>query len=192
MAQPTSFLDVVRLSVEDPVNAAQRLIAMAPTLQIRWMLLAATVTSSVVVLYAPAVLIGQVAQMPSPFSFAAMQGMANTLLVLLVAHVGRAFGGAGRFADALWLVGWMQVITTVMLVLQVAAVLVVPGLDLMVAMASIGVSLWVLVGFISALHGFASRLMVLGGIVGVFILLSLAISLVLVALGFDPAGVGNV
>ncbi len=192
MAQPAPFFDLVRQSLEDPVSAGHRLIALRPPMLIRWMLLAATVASSVALLYLPAGLSGQLALMPSPVSFAAIQAAANILLAALVARVGQAFGGTGRFADALWLVGWMQAITTLMLVVQIVAVLVLPGLNMPVAMLSIGVSLWVLVGFILALHGFVSRVMVLVGIVGVFILLSVVLSIVLVMLGFDPSGVSNV
>ena len=94
----------------------------------------------------------------------------------------------GRFADALWLIGWMQAITTLMLAVQVVAMLLLPGLNMAFAMVSIAVSLWVLVGYLCALHGFASRIAVLMGIVGVFVALSMALSVLLILLGYDPSG----
>lgn len=188
MAQPTLFSSLVRLSLTDPVAAGRVLIALRPPMALRWMLLATTVSTSIVLLYLLPALMGDLGALPSPFGFAATQAGMNVVVAWLAARVGAAFGGNGGFADALWLIGWMQAITTLMLAVQVVAMLLLPGLNMAFAMVSIAVSLWVLVGYLCALHGFASRIAVLMGIVGVFVALSMALSVLLILLGYDPSG----
>ena len=185
----TTPLSLVKLSLADPIAGGRVLLALNPPMSVRWMLLAAAVSVSVLLLYLGPAVLGDLSGLPAPFGFLALQAVMNLMVVGLIAQVGRAFGGQGDFAGALWLVGWMQAITVLFLVAQIAAILFVPMLNMPVAVFSIGVSIWVLVGYVCALHGFRSRLAVLTGMIGVFLVFSFLLSIVLVALGFDPAGV---
>ena len=72
------------------------------------------------------------------------------------------------------------------------ALIALPLLNVPVFVASVAVSLWLLVGFICALHGFRSRIMVLTTGLMVFLMASYVLSLVLLALGYEPAGLSNV
>lgn len=185
-------MSLVRLSLADPVAGGRALLALNPPMPVRWVLLAAAVCVSVLLLYIGPAVRGDLSQLPPPFGFLALQAVMNLGVIGLIAQVGRAFGGRGDFAGALWLVGWMQAITVAFLVAQLLAILLVPALNLPVAVISVGVSIWVLVGYVCALHGFASRLAVLAGMVGAFLAFSFVLSLVLLLLGFDPSGAGNV
>lgn len=187
-----SPLSLVKLSLADPIAGGRVLLALNPPMPVRWMLLAAVVSVSVLLLYLGPAVLGDLAALPPPFGFLALQSVMNLVVIGLIAQVGRAFGGQGDFAGALWLVGWMQGITVIFLIAQIAAILLIPSLNMPVAVFSVGVSIWILVGYVCALHGFRSRLAVLSGMVAVFMVFSFLLSIVLVALGFDPAGASNV
>lgn len=186
------LLSLLRLSVADPLAGGQRLLAMNPPMPARWLMLAAAVLVSVVVLYALPGLTGDISDMPTPFSFAATQGALNLVVILLITHVGRGFGGTGSFAGALWLMGWLQVLTAALLLVQIAALLVLPFLSMLVGIASVAVSIWVMVGYICALHGFTSRVMVLVGGIMTLVVFSFVLSVILLILGFGPAELANV
>lgn len=182
-----ALIALLRQVVMDPETGGRTLIAMRPAPEVRWMLMLAAVLSSVVVLYLLPVLTGEAALLPPALALAAMQAGMNVVVAVVIARVGRVFGGVGGFLDALWLMGWLQVVTLGLLVAQLAIVLLLPALNFPVAMAAVGVSIWVLVGFICALHGFRSKVMVLITGFGVFIALTFAVSLVLLMLGFGNA-----
>lgn len=192
MTQAPDFRALIRLSLLDPVAAGHILLRVAPPMAVRWMLLAATVSGSVTLLYLLPLTMGDMALLPAPFAFALTTGAMNLLVIVLITAVGRGFGGTGQFGGALWLVGWMQMITAGFLVAQIAAMLLVPGLNLPIAVASIAVSIWILVGYICALHGFASRVMVLVGSVMVFVIASFVLSVVLLLFGFGLTESPNV
>lgn len=193
MIQTADLIALLRLSILDPIEGGRRILALNPPIEDRWFLLAASVVVSVLLVYAPALLMtGGVEGLPAPFAFVALQGLMNLMVIGLITVVGRGFGGTGRFAGALWLVGWLQSLTALLLLPQLAAVLLVPSLHLPVAMASVALSIWVLVGFICALHGFASRVAVLIGAFMTFIVFSFVLSLVFLFLGLVPPDLSNV
>ncbi|PVH27944.1 YIP1 family protein [Pararhodobacter oceanensis] len=192
MTQTSTLLALARLSVVDPEAGGRAVIAVNPPLVVRWMLLSAAILVSVLLFYAVPFMSGQLEMMPPPVGFAAAQFGLNVLVVGLVAYVGRGFGGTGSFDDALWLMAWLQAVTVVLFVLQLVAILALPGLNVLVTLFSIIISLWMLTGFICALHGFRSRAMVLVGGVMVFTIMSFVLSVILLFLGFDFSGVSDV
>ena len=188
----SDILALIRQSLADPETGAQQLIALNPPMAVRWMLLFASVLASVVLLYLVPLMTGGLSMLPSPFAFAGSQSVVNVAVVALIAFVGRAFGGQGSFADALWLIGWMQLITVGLLLAQIVVMLVLPLANVIVAIASFAVSIWLLVGFICGLHGFKSRVMVLAGGFMVLIAISFLLLIVLQLLGYTPAEISNV
>lgn len=185
------LIALARQSLMDPIAGGRALIALNPVMAVRWMLLTASVIGSVVILYAPAALLGATQTMPSPFVFALWQMVANLVAVVLITWVGRGFGGTGGFADALLLMGWLQALTMPLLIVQLLVLVAIPALNLLVVTAAVAVSMWLLTGFICALHGFRSRLLVLVGGLMVVVIASFVLSLVLLLLGVEPTGVTN-
>jgi len=181
-------LSLVKFSLADPVAAGRALLALNPPMPVRWMLLAAAVSTSVLLLYLGPAVMGDLSALPPPLGFLGLQAVMNLVVIGLITRVGRAFGGQDDFAGALWLVGWMQWITVVFLIAQIVAILLVPVLNMPVAMLSVMMSIWVLVGYICALHGFRSRLAVLAMMILVFLSFSVFLSMVLTLLGVDPTG----
>lgn len=183
---------LVRFSVADPEKGAAAVLAMNPPVALRWMLMAFAVVSGVVLAYLLPVLTGRADELPSPFMAALVQAGMNVLAVALATGVGRMFGGHGRFEDALLLVGWLQLLMVGVQVVQLAVMLVLPPLAGLVMVGAVALFFWLLSGFVCALHGFQSRFMVLLGILGTLFAAAFVMSFVLILLGFELPGVGDV
>jgi hypothetical protein len=172
--------------VKDPVEGGKAVLALNPVMAVRWMLLVAAIASAVVVLYALPVLMGAAGDMPPPLYFALWQVGLNLFAITLIAYAGRAFGGTGSFSDALLLMGWLQALTVPLLLVQLVIAAILPALNMLVVMAEVALSIWLLTGFVSAIHGFTSRIAVLVGGLIVLMAVSMVISTILLTLGFVP------
>ncbi len=67
---------------------------------------------------------------------------------------GQVLGGRGRLTEALLVVGWLEVISLAVPVVQVVVHLLLPPLAGLVGLAGIAVLLWCLLHFVRVLHGF--------------------------------------
>ncbi len=183
---------LARLSFVDPVAGGKAVIALNPPMAARWALLAASIVVAVVLAYALPLLLGQGDALPAPFVATGVQGAMNLLAVVMIALVGRQLGGRGRIEDALLLVGWLQALMLVLQLGQLVTLLVLPVAAVGLTMASIGVFLWLLTGFICALHGFTSRFLALLGVVLGALGAAVILSFVLLLFGFELPGVTDV
>lgn len=105
----------------------------------------------------------------SPFRTAVVQWAFLALSVVLIHRVGRAFGGAGSFADALLIVVWLQCLTLVLQVIQFVTNVISPALAGLIGLVGFVVFLWLMTNFIAELHGFRSRgLVFLGMLISAF------------------------
>lgn len=188
----SDIIALARLSLADPEKGAATVVALNPPLPARWMLMVFAVLSGVVLAYLLPALGGRLSDAPSPFMAVALQGGANLLAVGLIARVGRLFGGQGRFEDALLLVGWLQLLMVGAQLVQVLAMIVLPPLAGLVMIAAVALFFWLLTGFICALHGFESRFVVLMGVFGTLFAVAFAVSFVLILLGIELPGMGDV
>lgn len=187
--EPENRVDLLALalrSVADPVEGGKAVLALNPVMAVRWMLLVAAISTAIVVLYIAPVLMGVAAEMPPPLYFALWQLGLNLFAIALISYVGRAFGGTGSFPDTLFLMGWLQALTVPLLVLQLVVTAILPGLNVMVVMAEVALSIWLLTGFVCAIHGFTSRIAVLIGGLMVLMAVSMVVSTLLLMLGFEP------
>lgn len=194
---PNHLWQTARLTLADPRAAARRVIAWPLTRGERWTVLAFTATAStlaaeVFVMLSPPVTDPAMATiLASPLLFAAMQFAGIALMAVLMRTVGGRFGGVGTFDGALAVVGWMQVILLALQVVQVLALALLPPLVGIIALVSLGVTLWVMPNMIAELHGFRSAFLTLLGMVGTLFALVLSLS-VLLLLVFGVEGLGNV
>jgi len=108
-------------------------------------------------------------------------------------RIGQAFGGIGKFEDALALVIWLQFIILCVQVIQIVAFIVVPPLAGLVTVLSVGLFLWLLVNFIATMHGFTSlgMVFVMTIVSGVVILFGLSLLLTLLGLDSLLTGASN-
>lgn len=116
----------------------------------------------------------------------------NLIAISLLTVVGRMFGGIGRFEDAILLVGWLQMLMVGMQAVQVVVMLLLPPLGALVLVLAIAAFFWLFSGFTCALHGFQSRLLVLVGGFGTLFALAFVLSFVMIILGIQLPGMGDV
>jgi hypothetical protein len=192
MHDALNLSSLVRLSLADPEKGAAAVMALDPPTGARWMLLGVVVALGTVMAYLLPLLSDTGAALPTPMSAAALQGAMNLAAVVLVSGVGRMFGGHGRFEDALLLVGWLQIIMLGMQALQLVVLLILPPLASLVMVASVALFFWLLSGFICALHGFRSRLGVLLATLGTLFVAAFIFSMILLMLGYEMPGMGDV
>jgi membrane glycosyltransferase len=184
--------DLVRLSFVEPRRAGVALLALDPPMEARWMAVVAAVLVGTLMAYLLPLVAGQLAEAPPPLAAVGLQLAANLIAAVLMSQVGRAFGGKGRFADALLLVAWLQAMMALVQAVQIVALVVMPPLAGIVLVLAIGLFFWLLVGFVQALHGFANTFLVLGGVLATMLAAAFAISFVLVLLGIQPPGMTDV
>ena len=180
------------LSLREPEAGARALIALNPPLQARWLLLALAIVGGVVLTYLLPVLAGMSGGVPSPLMATLLQAATNVAAVVLITRVGRAFGGTGRYEDALLLVGWLQLLMVGFQAVQVIAMLVLPPFAALVMVLSVAAFFWLLTGFVRALHGFSSRILVLLGVFATVFGVAMIMALALMLLGIPIPGMENV
>lgn len=117
----------------------------------------------------------------SPLLLVLLQGGVLLATAMLVHAVGHAFGGKGRFSDALVLMAWIEAVLLVLQVAQIAALVLLPPLADIAGIFAVVALLWLMAHFVAELHGFASAGAVLMGLIATFLALSMALAILAVA-----------
>lgn len=117
----------------------------------------------------------------SPLILVLLQGGVLLATAMLVHAVGHAFGGRGRFSDALVLMAWIEAVLLVLQVAQIAALVLLPPLADIAGIFAVVALLWLMAHFVAELHGFASAGAVLMGLIATFLALSMALAILAVA-----------
>ncbi len=184
-----SLLTMLRDSVATPAEAAERLLALRPR---TGTIIEAAILVSVLDALLLGVLTGGRFAVPLPSGDVSLPpllhaGILFGSLLLFASAIqvgGRLLGGQGRFAEALLVVVWLEVLAILVeLALLVVGLLFGPVAGLL-GLVGLAVLLWCLLHFTRALHGFpglgrTALALLLGSLVA-----GVALSLVLGALGF--------
>lgn len=172
--------NLMREALQDPRRNAERILAWPIPQQTVWLGVVLVSALAVLGLYLTLMIGGSVmGPVPAPFAMAGLQVVAMIMLAGMMAHVGRIFGGTGRFAGALRIMVWLQGLMVVFQAVQIVALVLLPPLAGLLSLASVVAVLWVATGLVAGLHGFRSLPMTFLGILGSFMLLGLAVSMVL-------------
>lgn len=105
----------------------------------------------------------------------------------LIVVIGRNTGGTGTFRDALGLMAWFQVVSTILSIVQTLVLLVVPILGGIVVTYFVVWVFWALSAFIAETHDFDRGWAVFGGLIVTVLVISVLLSLVAGLLGIQPA-----
>ena len=187
------IISTLRLTLRSPRQAARVVMGWPLALGERWAILAvmavaSTLSATVFVTLAPESADPAMTMiLANPVVFAAMQFGGLAVMSGLIFAVGRRFGGIGSFSEVLAIVGWIQVILFTLQLAQVVALILLPPLAVLIGLASLALSLWLLPCFIAELHGFRSAFLTFIGMVAAMFALVVLLSLILI-FGF---GVGS-
>lgn len=176
----------------DPQSAARRIIALGLPMEARWLGLALVVVLAVIETQIALLLIpgsGQpefLAVLSDPLVGVPAQALALFLVALVIDRIGAVFGGRGRFADALLLVVWIEFVMTLAQAAQLLAMLVLPPVGALLAIAVMIGFIWILAQFIAALHGFENLFKVILGMVVGFAIVVTILATLFASLGLMP------
>lgn len=181
-----AIINTLRLTLRSPRQAARVVMGWPLALGERWTILAlmavaSTLSATVFVTLAPESADPAMTMiLANPVIFAAMQFGGLAVMAGLIFAVGRQFGGIGSFAEGLAIVGWIQVILFTLQLAQIVALILLPPLAVLIGLASLALTLWLLPSFIAELHGFRSAILTFLGMVAAMFALVVVLSLILI------------
>lgn len=190
------LLRLARDTVTNPQEGASTVLSVAPPPRALWLMFAIVVVLSLFLGEVVTLLTGVPEDGPitgvysSPLALGLIQGALLVIMVHAIHRIGGWFGGAGRFEEAFILIIWLQFIFLLVQVVQIGFMVILPPLAPVFTLLAVGLFLWLLVNFISVLHGFTSLGLVLAMTIvsafGIIFVLSLVLSLL--GLVPDPGG----
>jgi hypothetical protein len=189
-----SFIALASDTLSDPRRGAQRVLDLGLPAGALWQALVLVVALSVLLTSLGESLVGSPADplfplfAAHPLLTAAVQGGLLVLMVYAIHFIGRAFGGTGRFDDALALTVWLQGIILCLQVVQTAFLIVLPPVAGLIGLFGTGLFFWLLSHFVAVLHGFPSVLRTFLGIVLSMIAIAFGLSLIMAILGITLGG----
>ena len=184
----SSILRLLLFTLREPRAAANLLMDQNLPREVIWpsMMLVAVVSS---VLYAIQSLLepaGAGSLVLTPVGVALFSVFSMVAIATSIQLIGSAFGGAGGFWNALILITFMQAVLISLQILQSAVSILTTAFSGLFMMVGLGVTLWLLINFTAALHGYSS----LSKAFGVVVLAFFATGFVL-AIALGIAGVGG-
>jgi hypothetical protein len=171
--------NLLRLTVVNPGQAADDLLRLPILGSMRFVALAVVAALSAVALWstyamAPMTMPDGSVMMPfGPLSWAVMVGAGVMITAGLIFVCSRVAGGKASFTDLILLMSWFQFLQLALFLAQMVLIVLLPPLGALVALASVGLTFWVLAHFIKAANGFASVLGPFLGIIGAIVLVFL-------------------
>ena len=186
------LVQLAQVSLRDPALAVRQLQSLNLPMQARWMALAIVVALSAILGTLAMQIFPQLAEgslgipVLSPLARVVLQTGGMVLTALLIANVGRAFGGQGDFADALLIVIWLEFLLLIAQAAQVVLMLVFPFFGSILGIAALVVIAWLSVQMIKALHGFSSAFMVFVGLIGATLVTLIFLTVLAGAFGLMP------
>lgn len=184
--------NMVILTLRDPAGAVRMLQGLDLPMVARWMALLlavclSTLLAGLSLLLFPVEVDSPVSRMLSqPVTLAAVQLAVMTVSAMLVAQVGRGFGGQGGFPDALLIVAWIELVLVGLQAAQLVMMLMFPATAALLSMLAFGLFLYLAVSMTKALHGFSSTAKVALAFFGSVFVLGFVLSLIAAALGIVP------
>lgn len=184
--------NMVVLTLREPGRAVALMRDMALPMPSRWMVLLLAVSLSTLLAGVARVMFPLPGDDPlapllsSPFTLALAQLGALVLSAALVTAIGRSFGGHGSFADALLLIGWVELILVGLQAMQLVVMAVLPGSGALMSMMAFALSIYLTISLTKALHGFQNTAKVALAFLGSAFALGFVLSILAAAFGILP------
>lgn len=119
----------------------------------------------------------------SPMAYAAVLISGFVVMIFLVHYTGRAIGGKGTFLGSMAVAVLLEGLSLILVVVQLLAGLLLPGLVGLVSLVSIPVMLFCALSFIDELHEYGSMFKAFGMILLSILGLSFGITILLSLIG---------
>ena len=122
------------------------------------------------------------AVLTNPVYLAAVQLVGLAMISLFLFLLGRVAGGRGTLPETVAMMAWLEALLILISVVQVVALVLLPPLGLLLVVGGMVLSVWLTTNFVAELHGFASLLLTLLGVIAAFIGAVIAMLLVFLLL----------
>jgi len=179
---------LLRATLSDPQDVAREMGEWRAPRVVLWQSLVAVVVVNVLLLQLehlirpfPAEPYGALLQ--NPLVLGVAQASFAVITVFGTYWIGHMFGGKGRFDTTIIFVAWLQFVAMFIQLVQLAVLLLVPGLYGLTGLLGFALSLWLFVNFVTVLHGFRSLGMVFAGVVLSILGLALGLAFFLGVIG---------
>lgn len=187
LLSPVALLRLARDSVSNPRGGARDMMALdlpRPVL-LHFYLLLQVLSAMVKVIYFAISPAPEGVELPpnASISFTLFEAIIGLVGAFAAYRIGRAFGGSGTFDQALTLVTWAQFILFLVNIVQLGVLLILPPMVDLINIAAIALFFWLMVNFVSELHGFKSPGLVFVGILLSIFALAILLSIVFSAIG---------
>ncbi|MDT0682922.1 YIP1 family protein [Roseicyclus sp. F158] len=113
----------------------------------------------------------------NPMILAAMQGGLLALGTVFLHKVAERMGGRGELSDAVAISAWLQFVLVCIQAIQALLLPVAPGLSGLLGLAAVLIFFWLLAQFGTALYGFGSPWLVLGGAMTALLFLAVGMAI---------------
>ncbi|HEY0214496.1 MAG TPA: YIP1 family protein [Paenirhodobacter sp.] len=185
------FRAFVLMSLRNPRQAAQALLALNLPMPARWTAVGAVVALSAALgtaaeMVFAAVTKSDVVPAAAPLAMAALQFGLVLYGAWAMSFFGKMMGGRGGFADALVLVAWIEALLLMAQVVQLILMLLVPALSFIGSIGLILLLFWLLIHFTAALNGFTNTVKVGVSVIAIFVGSGMLAGTLLVTLGLVP------
>ena len=182
-------------TVRSPGDAARRVMALELDRPVLWMALALAAALGSLLFHLSSLMFPVTpagfpvpALLSSPIFYAVAMAGGVILSAAVLSGAGRALGGQGRFDDMLALLVWLQVLRVAAQAIVLVLMILMPAFAALATLAVALLSLWILINFIDAAHGFGSRGRAAVTLVLAILGLSLVLSMLLAMFGGLPTG----
>lgn len=159
------------LSLRNPREGATAVLATPLPTQALWLVLVLCAILSTILTWILAALIAMqqpeaLSLLSSPVASAAFQFGSSVVFVFAIQYVGALFGGRGVFAESLQITAWLHIILVAFSGAQLVLFPIFSSATVLLQVLAVIAMLYLITGFIQAVHGFRSGGKVFGGIIG--------------------------
>ena len=154
-----AFLRLIGTTLLQPREAGETVLALRPTREVVWTGLAlvtvlGALSGVITQLGAGTVPMPDGAIVVGPMAYAAILGLSLLLTAWALNAAGRAFGGEGRFDEALALIVWLEIVALAVRLVSDLLLFIAPPISVAVGLVGLLALLWALVNFVRVLHRF--------------------------------------
>ena len=187
------ILSLLRLSLTNPTDAGRVLVDLRLTLGTAFSAFALVIIAAVLLMFSLSGFQG-VMLLPgfaplSPWSLTAIMGGGTLGLCACIWLISRAFSQSGRFADGLLVFAWVQLLQTLLLIVQTVLMVISLNIAGLVGLFATVLIFWILFGLMNAWLELESMLKAALCFVLGLVALSLGGAFLLVFFGFTPGQV---
>ncbi|WP_420344074.1 YIP1 family protein [Paenirhodobacter sp.] len=175
-------------SLRDPQGAARAILALDLPASARWIAFGAVICLSAALGTGAEILFAFITKQDlgtptPPLPMALMQAGLILYGAWAVGFFGRKMGGAGRFADALVLIVWLEFMLILGQCVQLLIMVFFPLISVVGTLGLVLLLFWLLINFTAALHGFSNIAKVGAAVIVIFLGSGILAGTLLMSLG---------